>query len=119
MIIGGRMIVVEIADNPDTRSRGLMFRDSLPKDHGMLFVFDSEGVYSIWMKNMRFRLDIIWINSDGIVAHIERNVPPCSEQCPIYGQGTFARYVLEVNSGFAQEVNLQNGSFVKVVLANR
>ncbi|MEE9585406.1 MAG: DUF192 domain-containing protein [Nitrososphaerales archaeon] len=118
VIVGGKVIAVEIADEPDEMRRGLMFREPLPKDHGMLFVFDRAGVYSFWMKNVEFNLDIIWINDEGIVAHIERNVPPCNETCPSYRNDDPAKYVLEVNSGFADNIDLDEGSFIEIMVKN-
>lgn len=110
--------MVEIADEPVKRSRGLMFIESLPKDHGMLFVFDKEDIYSFWMMNVRFSLDLIWIDSNGIVVDIKRDAPPCFESCPSYNPKDTARYVLEVNSGFADDVGLKEGSYVEIVLPN-
>ena len=114
--INGKTIVVEIADEPDERSRGLMFRDSLSKDTGMLFLFDKEDFYSFWMMNVNFNLDLVWINSNGNVVHIERDVPSCFMSCPTYAPKEAARYVLELNSGVANELDLLVGSFVSINL---
>jgi len=116
--INGKIIEVEIADEPDERSRGLMFRDSLSTDIGMLFLFDREGFYSFWMMNVNFNLDIIWINSDGIVVHLERDLPSCYMNCPSYAPREAASYVLELNSGVANELDLLVGSFVDITLPN-
>jgi len=61
---------VQIADTDSSRVRGLMFQDTLPLDQGMLFVFPESGLYSLWMLNMQFELDMIWFDSDGNVAYI-------------------------------------------------
>jgi len=53
-----------------------MFQEQLPYDKGMIFVFDEPGFHSLWMLNMQFPLDMIWFDSDGKVAYIEKNVPP-------------------------------------------
>ena len=71
------VLEVQIADTDLSRASGLMFQDQLPFDQGMLLVFDSPNMRSIWMLNMQFSLDIIWIDGDGKVVHIEKNVPPC------------------------------------------
>ena len=67
VVINERIIFVEVAITPEERQRGLMERELLQEDNGMLFVFSEEDVYSFWMKNMEINLDIIWINADGNV----------------------------------------------------
>lgn len=68
---------VQIANNDSSRIRGLMFQEQLPFDKGVLFIFDKPDLYSIWMPNMEFYLDVIWFNSEGHVMHIEENIRPC------------------------------------------
>ena len=63
-------IEVQIADTEPRRVRGLMFQDQLPMDQGMIFVFQESGLYSIWMLNMQFSLDMIWFDSEGKIVHI-------------------------------------------------
>jgi hypothetical protein len=63
---------VQIADTEPRRVRGLMFQDELPSDQGMIFVFEQSGLYSLWMLNMQFPLDMIWFDKDGKVVHIEK-----------------------------------------------
>jgi len=116
--INGEILEVEISDEPDEKSRGLMFRESLSRDTGMLFLFDKEGFYSFWMMNVNFNLDIIWINSNGNVVHIERDLPSCFMSCPTYAPRESARYVLELNSGVANELGLLVGSFVGINIQN-
>ena len=93
------VLEVQIADTDARRARGLMFQDQLPVDQGMLLVFDADDRRSIWMLNMQFALDVFWIDSDGRVVHIEKNVPPCKTAvetvtCPSYkGKGQDAKYV--------------------------
>jgi len=104
---------VEIADNVQEREQGLMFRESLSEDSGMLFVFEKEEIYPFWMKNTLIPLDIIWINSSGEVVFIEENAQPCkSEICESYSPETDALYVLELNGGKSEEINLEIGNFV-------
>ena len=84
------ILEVQIADTEPTRVRGLMFQDQLPLDQGMLFVFPEQGLYSLWMLNMQFELDMIWFDNDGKVVHIKTNVPPCvihfeiADRCPSF-----------------------------------
>jgi uncharacterized membrane protein (UPF0127 family) len=92
----------EIVDSEASRAQGLMFREVLPEKSGMLFIFPGDGVYSFWMKNTLIPLDIIWLDKDFKVVHIKSFIPPCRTfDCPSYNPGLEARYVLEVNAGFA------------------
>ena len=63
---------VQIADSEPRRVRGLMFQEQLSYDQGMIFVFQESGLYSLWMLNMQFSLDMIWFDNDGKVVHIEK-----------------------------------------------
>lgn len=116
VFFGNYSITVEIADNSEERSKGLMFRESIPHNTGMLFVFENEGLYSFWMKNVEFNLDMIWMDSNGEVVHIEENVPTCTEICPSYTSLRRASYVLEVNAGYVNEINLVKGTIARIFL---
>ncbi len=115
------VLEVQIADTDLSRASGLMFQDQLPLDQGMLLVFDSPNKHSIWMLNMQFSLDIIWIDGDGKVVHIEKNVPPCktvieSVTCPSYMGGDHdAQYVLEVTAGFVAKNNITTESILDII----
>ncbi|MDD5044182.1 MAG: DUF192 domain-containing protein [Candidatus Omnitrophica bacterium] len=101
---------VETVKTEEARSRGLMFRNNLPIDNGMLFIFEEEGIYPFWMKNMSIPLDILWINTDKELVFISRNTPPCTkEPCPVINPGAKARYVLEINAGLSQKLGLKLG----------
>ncbi len=98
----GKAVTAELAVTPEERARGLMFRDRLDADQGMLFIFDQEELNSFWMLNMKFPIDIIWLDKDKRVVHIEASVPPCPrEPCPSYPTRLPALYVLELQSGAA------------------
>jgi uncharacterized membrane protein (UPF0127 family) len=99
----------EVAASEEEKSRGLMFRDSLAVDQGMLFIFDNEYQPSFWMKNMRFPLDIIWINSEKKVVDITRNVPACRDECAGFTPKARVKYVLEINAGLAQKYAIEIG----------
>ena len=103
---------VEIADSDEERQRGLMFRETLDRDKGVLFVFEEEGNYLFWMKDTLIPLDIIWINSDLEVVYITNAVPCVTERCLTYGPEEDALYVLEVNSGVSGEIGLEVGDRV-------
>jgi uncharacterized protein len=107
---------VEIARTFFKKAFGLMLRSKLRENEGMLFLFNKDQIVPIWMFGMRIPLDIIWINSDKEVAHIERNVKPCRGMfcSPIYPQSP-AKYVLEVNSGASEKSNIHEGSVIDLI----
>ena len=111
---------VQIADSEPRRVRGLMFQDQLPYDQGMIFVFDQPGLYSLWMLNMQFPLDMIWFDRDGNVVHIEKDIPPCKTAleiatCQSIVPDNKAFYVLEVTSGFVEQNNITADSKLTVI----
>jgi uncharacterized membrane protein (UPF0127 family) len=106
----GQRFSVEIADSPDEQALGLMFRDELPDDHGMLFIFARDAPRSFWMKNTRIPLDIMYFNSELSLVSVSENTPPCRIRlCPSYPSEGPARYVLELNAGKASELGLVRG----------
>ncbi len=108
--VKGRQFQVEIADSREKQALGLMFRDSMAQDHGMLFIFANEAPRSFWMKNTRIPLDIIYFNSALELVSIAANTRPCRvAQCPGYPSKGPARYVLELNAGLASELELVAG----------
>jgi len=111
---------VQIADTDPRRIRGLMFKDQLPYDQGMIFVFNEPGLYSLWMLNMQFSLDMIWFDQDGKVVHIEKDIPPCKtvveiSACQSIIPSDEAVYVLEVTSGFIDQNNITKDSILKII----
>ncbi|ODS41869.1 MAG: hypothetical protein MSIBF_00450 [Candidatus Altiarchaeales archaeon IMC4] len=112
---GETCVDVEIADEPAERTMGLMYRDGLDKGRGMLFIFETESPYSFWMKNMKFPIDMIWINSAGGVVHIEADVPPCtSDPCQSYTPKGSAKYVLEVPANFTRKRGVAVGDVCQI-----
>jgi uncharacterized membrane protein (UPF0127 family) len=110
----GTTIHAEIADTPLKRSVGLMYRDHLKKDHGMLFFFSQPQAWSFWMKNTKLALDLIWLNPKKQVIHIERNVPICTktdDSCPQYRPNSDdATYVLEIAGGTVDGYKIEKGT---------
>ena len=95
---------IEIRDNDKERAEGLMNRETLDIDKGMLFIFEEENTYSFWMKNTLIPLDIIWINENLEIVWIAKNVSPCLEDpCPSYKPQEKAKYVLEINGGLSKK----------------
>lgn len=102
---------IEIADTPDKVKTGLMYRDSLQLNQGMLFVFPEAQERSFWMKNTYLPLDIIFIGADSLILSIANNAEPFSEQS-IDSHGA-AKFVLEVNAGIANRVGLSKGDRIQ------
>jgi uncharacterized protein len=110
----GFAVKIEIANEEQLRSDGLMYRDSLAPDAGMLFFFPEEGEYPFWMKNTRIPLDMIWIDSARRIAHVKHEVPPCrTADCPSYPPNANAKYVLEVAGGVAKQHGLKTGDVLR------
>ncbi|PIN94539.1 hypothetical protein COU53_03255 [Candidatus Pacearchaeota archaeon CG10_big_fil_rev_8_21_14_0_10_30_48] len=106
---------VEIANNEMKRSQGLMFRQILSENEGMLFVFPKEDNYNFWMKNTLIPLDIIWISKNEEIVFIEKNVLSCKEDpCQIYTSPKKALYVLEINSGQTEEIGINIGDKIMI-----
>lgn len=105
-------VQAEIADTDVKRQQGLMFREGLPEDAGMLFIFEEEARYSFWMKNMRFPLDIIWIDKNKRIVDIKTDVPACNETCESLTPCDKTLYVLEVNAGFTKKNEIKIGDRV-------
>lgn len=110
--LGGHRYSVEVADNDEERARGLMFRDQLAADHGMLFIHETEEPQSYWMKNTRIPLDILYFDNARKLVSQQRDVPPCTlgDGCPPYPSNAPARYVLELNAGEAARLGLADGA---------
>lgn len=115
--LNGQTFTVEVADTSDKQQLGLMFRDSMPDNHGMLFIFPSESMRSFWMKNTRIPLDIFYFDADYRLVSVVKAARPCrSEQCPNYPSKGPAKYVLELNAGKAEELGTEVGDRLEVRL---
>ena len=109
---------MEVVDTPDSRAQGLSGRESLPGGAGMLFVFEEEGSYAFWMKEMKFPLDMVWIDASCRVVDITRDVPapqPGQTLADLntYGPESPAMYVLEINAGASDAAGLKTGDAVE------
>jgi len=108
------IIKVEVADTEQKREIGLMFRENLDENKGMLFVFDDEKYVTFWMKNTLIPLDIIFISSNGTINEIKENVQPClADPCELYPSVNPSKYVLEVNANFSKKNGISVGDSVK------
>lgn len=98
---------VEIADDPSETAEGLMFRESMPMDHGMLFDFGESRPVQMWMKNTPLSLDMVFIAPDGTVTRIAEHTEPYSEA--IIDSGGLVSHVLEINAGVSRLIGLKPG----------
>ena len=117
--VGGVELHAEIADTPQLQQRGLGYRDGLPLDGAMIFVFNDASVQTFWMKGMRFCLDIIWIEGGQIVGAAERVCPmPTvnSAELPRYSSEVPVRYVLEVEAGWMDLNGVDADTPVEIIL---
>ena len=108
----GAEISLHVADTPEERERGLGGRPSLGRKEAMLFVFDEPGRYGFWMKGMLFPLDIIWLDADFRVVHMEENVAT-STYPRLYEPPSAASYVLELSAGASAETGIANGAALR------
>lgn len=110
----GKKISVEVADTVEKRSLGLGNRSGLENGWGMLFVFEKRKQHGFWMKNMQFPLDIIWLDNH-LIVHILRNVQPEKSGVipPVMTPPVAGNFVLEIDSGRADELKLQVGQRLK------
>ncbi len=112
----GAVIRVELAVTDAERAQGLMFRESLAADAGMLFLFEAPEARPFWMKNCHFPLDIVHMTGDGTVVDVLANVPPCAgDPCPTYAPKSPSTTVLELNAGAAAKNGLVPGAKLRFV----
>ena len=112
--ISGAKIQLEVAQTPQQQATGLMYRESLADDRGMLFPFPSERTARFWMKNVPISLDMIFLNGDRIVG-LATDVPPCAaEPCPVYGPEALVDKVIELRGGRAKELGVRVGDAIEI-----
>ncbi len=103
-------VQVEVVTEEKDMRRGLQGREGLADKRGMLFVFRNDAILSFWMKDMKFAIDMVWIDSSRRIVTIAPSRPPCvKEPCEVYASKTNARYVLELPSGYALKHHFQEG----------
>jgi hypothetical protein len=109
--INDQPLQVEIAQTPEASSLGLMFRESLPEDQGMLFVFPQQQILSFWMRNTFIPLDIAFIDHAGVIVDIQRMAP--LDETINYISAAPALYALEVNAGWFEKREIKVGARVR------
>lgn len=106
----GRRFTIEVADDMQEQTRGLMFRREMADDHGMLFVYPNAQPQSFWMKNTYLALDIMYFDGDARFVSASYGTPPCTrDPCPSYASKAPARYVLELKAGVGKALDLEPG----------
>lgn len=109
--IGGKVVSARVADTDATRMKGLSGTSSLGESGGMLFVFDTPGRWGMWMKDMKYNLDIVWMDSNKKIVYIVRDIAP--ETYPkVFLPDTDAQYVLELPAGFTEKNRVSLGEVV-------
>lgn len=112
--IGNTTVSVELAITSEEKAKGLMHREYLAEDRGMLFIFEDEKAPSFWMKNTLIPLDMVFINSDNKIVDILVAEPCKKDPCKTYTPKADAKYVLEVNAGFSERHNVKIGDEVSL-----
>ncbi|MFY9794471.1 MAG: DUF192 domain-containing protein [Candidatus Nitrosopolaris sp.] len=113
--------MADIAITGEQTTKGLDIKNNLTENQGMLFVFQQPDRYGFWMKGMKFPIDIIWLDSNGTVTHIEHSLKPCPPAnsnlvCPTYFPEKDSLYVLETVPGFSMKHNVRLGTHVGLEL---
>jgi len=114
IMIGERVVLVEIKDTEEERRQGLSNRENLDKDTGVLFIFEELGKYDFWMKEMKFDLDFIWIKGEEVVEITEGVKAPKEGEKPVrLRPKVLVDRVLEVNSGWVKDNEIKVGDGVR------
>lgn len=108
--INGYNVLMALASTDEQRIRGLSGLEKLNENQGMLFLFDKPSKQGFWMNKMNFPIDIVWLDSNKKVVHIEKQLEPCKLflACPVYNPQVDALYVIELRSGFADSHSIKN-----------
>jgi len=109
---GGQTIRAEVEMDPVDMQKGMMFRDSLARGRGMLFIHQTPGLYPYWMYQVRIPLDMLWMDASHRIVEISADTPPCKTKaslCANYGGHQTAQFVLELGGGEARRLGLSLG----------
>lgn len=114
LTIGDVPVFASVADDIASRIKGLSDTPFLPDNVVKLFVFGSDGNHSIWMKDMNYAIDILWITNEGKIVHIEENISPDTYP-ESFSSPTLAWYVIEANAGFVSTNGIELGDEVVLI----
>ena len=108
-------LVTDIAATGEQRRKGLSVKDNMTENEAMLFLFDDLSRHSFWMSGMKFPIDIIWLDDNKTVVHVEHELEPCAPfaDCPQYRPDADSLYVLETVAGFSSRYNVTDGTEVE------
>jgi uncharacterized membrane protein (UPF0127 family) len=109
LAIGAKTFTLEIADSPEEREKGLMFRENMPADHGMLFLFERDQLLGFWMKNTIIPLSIAYLDSKGTIIDIFKLVP--GDETPVVSSRS-VRYAIELNRGAFEAAGASVGTVI-------
>ena len=109
LIINNKKIELLIANNDYLRQKGLSDRESIPENTAMLFVFDKADKYGFWMKDMKFPLDIVWLNEKKEIVYLLQNIKPDTYPDTFFPIDN-AMYIIEFNAGFSEKNNIKVGN---------
>ncbi|MEM0154473.1 MAG: DUF192 domain-containing protein [Methanothrix sp.] len=113
--IGGIKLNAILADSFIKKAIGLMYRDEIPEDECMLFTFSHPSMLGIWMKGMRFPIDILWLDSSQKIVTLKESLPPCrSIFCKTYYPERESMYVIELHAGFIKKNSVTNLTEIKI-----
>jgi uncharacterized protein len=114
----GAEVEAEVADTPEKLLFGLAFRDGLPPNGAMLYIFEESGLHRVRTREYRFPIDILWVDESHHVVHLLEHAEPCShDPCPFYGPPPEpARYVIQAESGFIRKAGVSTGDELKYAL---
>lgn len=114
----GKEIEAEVADTPEKLLFGLAFRDGLPPDSGMLYIFETSDRHRVRTKGFKIPVDMIWVDASRHVVHLVESADPCPQDpCPLYGPPPEnARYVIQTAAGFLEQERLAPGAELKFTL---
>lgn len=114
---GGKRFMTELVTSTHAKKKGLMFRDGLPHRQGMFFLYTEPAKRrSMWMNNMRFPLDIVWLDGSLTITNIRYNCEPCISEadCPRISSVYKSQHAIELTTGEAAELGLQIGQKIKL-----
>ncbi len=114
----GKSMETEVASTPEKLLFGLAFREGLPADTGMLYIFESTGLHRVRTRQFRIAVDMLWIDESHHIVQILGQVPPCAQDpCPLYGPPPEpVRYLIQAEAGYAKRAGLTTGMELKFTL---
>jgi uncharacterized membrane protein (UPF0127 family) len=114
----GKKLETEVASTPEKLLFGLAFREGLPPDTGMLYIFESTGLHRVHTKQYKIPVDMMWLDESHHIVQLLENIPPCAKDpCPFYGPPPDpVRYLIQVGAGYAREAGVAPGMELKFTL---